>query len=86
MVESIEYSKNALKICNREDYPDSWASFASNLAVAFTMRVNGDRKNNIEKAIGYFKKVIVVHTKDTNPEMWAKVQSNLAGTYVKKVL
>ena len=45
----------------------------------------GDRANNLERAIAFYSAALSVYTRDTFPEDWAATQNNLANAYSNRI-
>jgi CHAT domain-containing protein/tetratricopeptide (TPR) repeat protein len=68
-------------LSHRQPGSEKWAQTQSNLANAYSLRIKGDRTNNIEQAIFYYQEALKVRTRDAFPEQWATTQNNLAAAY-----
>jgi hypothetical protein len=53
----------------------------NNLATAYTDRLAGERKENIETAIRHYEAALQVCTREAAPHDWAMTQNNLANAY-----
>jgi tetratricopeptide (TPR) repeat protein len=58
-----------------------WALAKSNLAVAYAVLRNGNRSDNLLKAIAACQDALLEFTKENNPAEWATVQLNLGNAY-----
>lgn len=65
--------------------PEEWASCQSNLASAYSQRIYGDRRSNIEKAIDYYRNALQVVTPESSPALWGDLQNNLAIVYSERL-
>lgn len=61
-----------------------WAEAQYNLAVAYRIRLRGDRSANIDKAIEYAHIALCVYTEEAYPTHWAMVQNELATLYSQR--
>jgi CHAT domain-containing protein len=57
----------------------------NNLATSYSDRINGDRGDNLEKAIKCYKAALQVYTCQAFPQYWAGTQNNLATTYSDRI-
>jgi hypothetical protein len=53
----------------------------NNLASAYSDRLAGERKENIETAIRHYEAALQVRTREAAPHDWAMTQNNLATAY-----
>jgi CHAT domain-containing protein len=72
-------------LSNREQGSEKFARTQNNLAVAYSNRINGDRAENLESAIGFYQAALTVYTLEDLPEKWATTQYNLAGAYSDRI-
>lgn len=66
---------------SREAFPEQWASTNHNLGVAYSVRILGDRAENIETAIDKLNQSLSVRPREMFPEDWAKAQNTLGALY-----
>ena len=57
----------------------------NNLAIAYSNRIQGDRGDNLEKAIAFYEAALQVCTRAAFPEDWAMTQNNLATAYCYRI-
>ncbi len=57
----------------------------NNLANAYRERIEGERAQNIERAIKHCKSALEVYTRQDFPERWATSQNNLANAYSNRI-
>jgi CHAT domain-containing protein len=72
-------------LSNRERGSEKFARTQNNLAVAYSNRINGDRAENLESAIGFYQAALTVYTLEDLPEKWATTQYNLAIAYTNRI-
>ncbi len=65
--------------------PEEWAGCQSNLAIAYSKRIYGDRRSNIEKAIDCYGNALRVCTPESSPALWGDLQNNLAIAYSERL-
>ncbi|ACL16209.1 CHAT domain-containing tetratricopeptide repeat protein [Methanosphaerula palustris] len=82
--ERIQYYLQNLEVYTQEKFPEEWATTQSNLAGAYTERINESSADNIEKAICHYKLALKVFTQSAYPEDWAMTQNNLAIAYINR--
>ena len=70
---------------NREVNTKGWAGTQSNLGIAYTHRIKGDKADNIESAISAYNQALRVCTIEAFPQEWAKVQNNLGLAYTDRI-
>jgi tetratricopeptide (TPR) repeat protein len=61
------------------------AEIDSQLGIIFTSRTDGNRAENIEKAISYYQSALNIYTIDSFPEKWAMTQNNLGNAYRNRI-
>ena len=86
---SIVAYEQALQILAKADFLQTWKFWAqtqSNLALAYILRICGERADNLERAIAACEQVLQVYTRSAFPEEWAQTQNNLAIAYTARVL
>jgi hypothetical protein len=69
---------NSLKVYTFEAFPEDWAMTQNNLAIAYLYRIEGERRENLERAIACYLDSLKVYTFEAFPEDWAMTQNNLA--------
>ena len=75
----------ALRVFQRDQFPQEWATIQNNLANASYSRIKGDKADNIEKAITAYEKALQIYTKEALPVEWASTQNNLAAAYSDRI-
>jgi uncharacterized protein YjbI with pentapeptide repeats len=60
--EPIDAFNHALKIYDRINFPKYWAMLQRNLGLAYYNRIDGDRRENLERSIVCFKSSLKIHT------------------------
>jgi hypothetical protein len=73
----IDCFHHALQIYNRQDFPQYWAMLQHNLGLAYFNRIEGDRRENLERSIGCFYNSLEVYTQDEFPDKWQINQEDL---------
>ncbi|WP_209271456.1 CHAT domain-containing protein [Nostoc sp. ATCC 53789] len=72
----------ALKVFDKEAYPQEWALLQDQLGCFYSSRIRGGIAENIELAIQAFNSALKVYTHDYLCEQWANTQNNLGNTYL----
>lgn len=67
LFEPIDCFNHALRIYNRDKFPEYWAMLQRNLGLAYYHRIEGDRQENLERAIVCFRNALEVHTTEEFP-------------------
>jgi len=76
----------ALTAHTREAVPLEWATIQYNLGNAYCDRLDGDRAENVERAIAAYDAALTVYTAQTLPVPWAMTQYNLGAAYSDRIL
>ena len=76
--QAIAAYRAALEVRTHAAMPVGWAQTMSNLALAYTKRIEGDRAENIEQAIGAYQAALQVFTRAAMPVEWAETMDSLA--------
>ncbi|NJM22789.1 MAG: CHAT domain-containing protein, partial [Richelia sp. SM1_7_0] len=66
-------------------YPSDWAMTQINLAIAYTIRINGNKADNLERAIQAHQQALSVFTRKAFPIDWARNQNNLGIAYLQRI-
>ena len=74
-----------LQIYTEYALPQQWAKTQNNLGNAYSDRIRGDRKQNLEIAIAVYQKALQIYTKSDFPQQWAKTQNNLGNAYYERI-
>ncbi len=87
---AVECFENALRICNRENFPQEWIKIQNNLGIIHTFNLylfisEEDQNKEIEKGIVAFQNALEVCPQNNNPIEWANLQDNLASAYAKRM-
>jgi len=87
---AVECFENALRICNRENFPQEWIKIQNNLGIIHTFNLylfisEEDQNKEIEKGIVAFQNALEVCPQNNNPIEWADLQDNLASAYAKRM-
>ena len=78
--------QNALRVRTESDLPYEWAETQNNLGVAYSDRIAGTRRENLETAIYCFTETLKVRTESDFPYEWAETQNNLGNAYRDRVV
>ena len=65
--------------------PQDWADTQHSLGNAYANRIQGERAENLEKAIAAFTEALTVRTKKALPQDWAMTQNNLGEVYFYRI-
>jgi tetratricopeptide (TPR) repeat protein len=87
--EPIDCFNHALRIYTREYVPATyWAMLQHNLGLAYFNRVQGDRRENLERSIECFNKSLEIYTQNKFPEKWGINQEDLVKSQrlIKQIL
>ena len=57
----------------------------NNLGLAYADRIQGDRAENLERAIHYYRQALQVRTKETHATDWALTMMNLGIAYTERI-
>ena len=55
------------------------------MAAAYSDRIAGTRRDNLEQAIEHYQHALAIRTKTAYPEQWAATQNNLANAYSNRI-
>jgi hypothetical protein len=69
--------QHSLGIYDRAEFPEYWAMLQHNLGLAYADRIQGDRRENLEKSIECFHNSLEIYTQDEFPEKWEINQEDL---------
>jgi tetratricopeptide (TPR) repeat protein len=76
--EPIDCFNHALRIYDRDKFPQYWAMLQRNLGLAYYHRIEGDRQENLERAIVCFKNALEIHTTEEFSDQREIDNQNLA--------
>jgi tetratricopeptide (TPR) repeat protein len=76
--EPIDCFNHALRIYDRDKFPQYWAMLQRNLGLAYYHRIEGDCQENLERAIVCFKNALEIHTTEEFPDQREIDNQNLA--------
>ncbi|WP_315789667.1 tetratricopeptide repeat protein [Fischerella sp. JS2] len=62
-----------------------WANIQHNLGNCYMKRIQGEREENLEKAINCLKKELEIHTQNHHPQEWLKVKNDLGVAYSDRI-
>ncbi|XGV97806.1 MAG: CHAT domain-containing protein [Leptolyngbya sp. BL-A-14] len=62
-----------------------WANVQKELGKALSIRLLGDRADNLEQAILHLYESLRIFTLDADPEQWASVHHLLGGIYIERI-
>ncbi len=73
--ESVEILHELLTDTSQKEKPKDWANVNLALGMAYDDRVNGEKQDNLEKAIEYCKQALHIFTKNKYPKYQAAATS-----------
>ncbi|MBN1483898.1 MAG: tetratricopeptide repeat protein [Chloroflexia bacterium] len=85
MPRRVELCRQALAIVQREENPRRWAALQSELGNSLAQNPQGERAENIERALQCHQLALEVRTRTSLPEQWAATQNNLAAAYWMRI-
>ncbi|MGL5133631.1 MAG: CHAT domain-containing protein, partial [Planktothrix sp.] len=75
----------ALSVFTRKAFSQDWAMTQNNLGIAYWSRIQGEKAENIEKAIACYTEALSVYTRKAFPQDWAMTQNNLGIAYWSRI-
>lgn len=81
----VALCERALQILNKDDNPKLWAFLKREMALRLLSLTDGDRADNVERAIEALKDALTVRTRERMPAEWARTRSNLANAYSDRI-
>ncbi|MFM2304551.1 MAG: hypothetical protein RLZZ135_1963, partial [Cyanobacteriota bacterium] len=75
------YFQNTLRIFTETDFPTGWATTQSNLANAYTVRIKGNKAENLERAIECFENALCIYTQTDFPIDCLRTATNLGNLH-----
>ena len=85
MPKRIDLCQRALELVSRERNAELWAALQNDLANSLAQSPQGDRAENIERAIEHYYLALKIYTQKDFPEDWAMTQNNLALAYNNRI-
>jgi CHAT domain-containing protein len=82
---SIICCEAALLEYTREQFPIEWAITQMNQAIAYSTRIEGEHRENLERAIRGYDLALLERTRERFPIEWAKTQINRAIAFRNRV-
>jgi CHAT domain-containing protein/tetratricopeptide (TPR) repeat protein len=82
---NIQFLQKALSLIRRDQDPRGWAGIQGNLGNLYFDRQEGDRADNIERAIEAFEALNSVYTRDRDGDQWGFAQYDLAKAYYARL-
>ncbi len=82
---AIAVYAQALTVRSKADMPAEWANTMNNLAIAYSLRSQGDKAQNIEDAIATYEQALAVYNQEAMPIEWANAMMNLATVYKNRM-
>jgi len=82
---AIAAHEAALRVFTADCYPRQWAIHQINLGNAYGYRITGERKKNLERAIGHFIAALQIYTQAEFPQQYATTINNLGVAYQDRV-
>jgi tetratricopeptide (TPR) repeat protein len=75
--------EEALPRSSKQATPEKWSSTHRNLGEVYREREEGDRRENLQRAIQHYEKSMAIITRGKDPELWASIKAAVAICYVK---
>lgn len=75
---AVQSFRHALRIFQRDEHPDMWATINMNLANAFQYAPSSHPEENLIQAVEIYDQVLEVRTRERDPVAYATVLSNQA--------
>jgi CHAT domain-containing protein len=75
----------ANQIIHQETDPEQWASLQRRLAEVYSIRIQGDRADNLELACQHFEAALTIYTPATHSQSWKWVQMGLGNVYRNRI-
>ncbi|MCO5382624.1 MAG: CHAT domain-containing protein [Methanosarcina barkeri] len=85
MPEKIMMLYHALSLTQRQSNPELGATLQVELGNSFHLNSQGNRADNIEKAIEHYNQALEVYTPHDFPVQWAGTRNNLANAYSDRI-
>jgi CHAT domain-containing protein len=82
---AIQACEVALQVYTHARYPHRHAIVQKCLGDLYLQRVEGIRKENLERAISYYQGALQQLTKEAFPRMWAETQVDLSWAYRERI-
>lgn len=82
MESAIQEYERCLRFYSRETFPHRWATIQSELAMAYSNRLTGERRDNLKEALRCAQKALEVFDESTFPEDYAITKSNCANIHM----
>lgn len=73
---AVQSFREALKVYDRERYPEQWASTTLNMANALQYLPSGHREENLVEAVNAYEALLEVRNRALDPVGYARVQAN----------
>ena len=81
----VELCRQALALLGRDQNPPLWAALNEQLAIGLAGDQQGERADNLERAIEHYGAALTVYTLGTFPADWARTRNNLGLTYRRRI-
>jgi hypothetical protein len=75
--EPVECFQYALQIYTQQKFPEYWPMLQHNLGLAYFDRIQGDRRENLERSIECFHHSLLVYKQDVSSATWKINQEDL---------
>jgi len=72
----IVLCEQSLQLVDKETQPRLWAALHAEMSDCLTDCPEGERRENLEQAIGHCKRALTVFTRRSFPTEWAMTQTN----------
>ena len=82
----VEMLQHALSLVQRQSNPARWAALHGELGTNLAQNSQGNRNDNIEKAIKHYNQTLEIYTLKDFPVEWAMTMNNLGNVYSDRVL
>ena len=81
----IELLQQLLGMVPRERNPEGWATLHVELGNSYQQNPHGNRRGNLEAAIGHYEQAHLEYTRSAYPEQWAMTHNNLGTAYSDRI-
>ena len=77
--------RRALALLDRRSYPGLWAGMNAELGRLLPDSTEGNRADNLDRAINCYGLAFEILTKESEPDVWAEAQFNLGNNYMDRI-
>ena len=85
MPRRVQLCQQGLTLLQRDENPQLWAALQVVLGNSLAQNPQGDRAENIERAIAGYEQALQVRTRQAMPVEWATTMNNLALAYSDRI-